>query len=79
MQVVWNAWLSTLGHAPMVDPSDFLHNIGADQVGEGLSNAISHAVSSPFVAHATAAVSEAASVSFSTLVWVAEIALFKWA
>ena len=59
----------------MPDPTDFLHNIGADQVGEGLSNAVSHAVSSPFVAHATAAVSEAASVSFPTIAWAAKIAL----
>ena len=61
-QVVWSAWLSTLGHAPMVDPTDFFQSTGIDQAAEGVSNAISHAAATPFGAHAVAAVSGAAQV-----------------
>ena len=61
-QVVWSAWLSTLGHAPMVDPTDFFHSTGIDKVVEGVSQAASHAAASPFGAHATAAVSGAVQV-----------------
>ena len=59
---MWNAWLSTLGHAPMLDPTDFIHSMGANHAAEGLSNAVSHAAASPFVAQATAAASQAAQV-----------------
>ena len=61
-QVVWSAWLSTLGHAPMVDPTDFFQSTGMDQAAEGVSQAISHAAATPFGAHAVAAVSGAAKV-----------------
>ena len=61
-QVVWSAWLTTLGHAPMVDPTDFLQSTGIDQAAEGMTNAISHAAASPFGAHAVAAVSGVAQV-----------------
>ncbi len=61
-QVVWSAWLTTLGHAPMVDPTDFFQSTGIDQAAEGVTNAISHAAASPFGAHAVAAVSGVAQV-----------------
>lgn len=55
-QVVWNAWLSTLGHAPQVDPTDLLHKMG----GESLFNHVSEHVA-PALADAGAAVSNAVS------------------
>lgn len=65
-QVVWSAWLSTLGHAPMVDPTDFFQSTGMDRAAEGVSQAISHAAATPFGAHAVAAVSGAAQVCSKT-------------
>ena len=63
MQVVWNAWLSTLGHAPMLDSTDFLHTLGADHAVKGVSEAMSSAAASPFGAHASAAVAGVSQVS----------------
>jgi protein Mpv17 len=54
--VVWNAWLSTLGHAPQVDPTDLLHRMG----GESLLNHVSEHMA-PALADAGAAVSNAVS------------------
>ena len=59
-QMVWSAWLSTLGHAP----TDVLDQAGAN-VADAVSNAMSAPGSSPFgapaFAHAAAAVGAAAS------------------
>lgn len=59
-QMVWSAWLSTLGHAP----TDLLDQAGAD-VAQAVSHAVSAPASSPFgspaFAHAAAAVGAAAS------------------
>ena len=62
-QVVWNAWLSTLGHAPIIDSTDFLHTLGADHVAKGASEVMSNVAASPFVAHASAAVAGVSQVS----------------
>lgn len=56
MQVVWNAWLSTLGHAPMVDPTDLLHKMGGDSAASHLSEHVA-----PALAHTGAAISDAVS------------------
>ena len=63
LQVVWNAWLSTLGHAPMIDSTDFLHTLGADHAVKGVSEVMSNAAASPFGAHASAAVAGVSQVS----------------
>ena len=63
VQVVWNAWLSTLGHAPMIDSTDFLHTLGADHAVKGVSEVLSNAAASPFGAHASAAVAGVSQVS----------------
>ena len=63
VQVVWNAWLSTLGHAPMIDSTQFLHTLGADHAAKGVSEAMSSAVASPFGAHASAAMAGISQVS----------------
>ena len=63
VQVVWNAWLSTLGHAPMIDSTDFLHTLGADHAVKGVSEVLSNAAASPFGAHASAAVAGVSHVS----------------
>lgn len=63
MQIVWNAWLSTLGHAPAVNPADLLHSFGGDTavnaVSEFMAPALAHVgfaaghAINPFVHQAT--------------------------
>ena len=57
-QVVWNAWLSTLGHAPQIDAGDMLSKFGGESVAQHVAAAVAPVVHhaseavSPFVAHA---------------------------
>lgn len=56
--VVWNAWLSTLGHAPLPDVSHLFSSTGANAAVQHVSHAVApimqHAAEavSPFVTHA---------------------------
>lgn len=58
VQVVWNAWLSTLGHAPLLDPTDLFTKVGGtaavQHAADALAPVMSHAADavSPFVSHA---------------------------
>ena len=58
VQVVWNAWLSTLGHAPFPDPTDLFTMVGGaaavQHAADVLTPAVNHAAEavSPFVSHA---------------------------
>lgn len=56
--MVWNAWLSTLGHAPQIDAGDLLSKFGGESAMQHVAAAaapvMQHASEavSPFVSHA---------------------------